>query len=83
MPLLAFLVIAVTLPFAIVDTIETGRVYVFSRQFQIQMDSAERSAITCLQSTLKLIIELKCSAPRGISRQRLRVQFCVAEPEAS
>jgi len=32
-PVLAFLVLAVALPFAIVDTIETGRVYVFSRQF--------------------------------------------------
>ena len=32
-PVLAFLVIAIALPFAIVDTIETGRVYVFSRQF--------------------------------------------------
>jgi len=32
-PVLAFLVIAVALPFAIVDIIETGRVYVFSRQF--------------------------------------------------
>jgi len=30
---LALLVIAIALPFAIVDTIETGRVYVFSRQF--------------------------------------------------
>jgi hypothetical protein len=30
---LAFLVIAIALPFAIVDIIETGRVYVFSRQF--------------------------------------------------
>jgi hypothetical protein len=30
---LALLVIATALPFAIVDTIETGRVYVFSRQF--------------------------------------------------
>ena len=30
---LAFLVIAIALPFAIVDTIETGRVYLFSRQF--------------------------------------------------
>ena len=32
-PMLAFLVIAIALPFAIVDTIETGRVYVFSKQF--------------------------------------------------
>jgi hypothetical protein len=32
-PVLAFLVIAIALPFAILDTIETGRVYVFSRQF--------------------------------------------------
>jgi len=31
--MLAFLVIAIALPFAIVDTIETGRVYVFSKQF--------------------------------------------------
>jgi hypothetical protein len=30
---LALLVIATVLPFAIVDTIETGRVYLFSRQF--------------------------------------------------
>ena len=30
---LALLVIAIALPFAIVDTIQTGRVYVFSRQF--------------------------------------------------
>jgi len=30
---LALLVIAIALPFAIVDTFETGRVYVFSRQF--------------------------------------------------
>ena len=30
---LAFLVIVITLPFAIRDTIEMGRVYVFSRQF--------------------------------------------------
>jgi len=30
---LTVLVIATTVPFAIVDTIETGRVYVFSRQF--------------------------------------------------
>ena len=30
---LAFLVIAIAIPFAILDTIETGRVYVFSRQF--------------------------------------------------
>ena len=30
---LALLVITVALPFAIVDTIETGRVYLFSRQF--------------------------------------------------
>jgi hypothetical protein len=30
---LALLVIAIALPFAIVDTIETGRVYLFSRQF--------------------------------------------------
>jgi hypothetical protein len=30
---LALLVIAVAIPFALVDTIETGRVYVFSRQF--------------------------------------------------
>ena len=32
-PLLAFLVIVIALPFAIQDTIETGRVYIFSRQF--------------------------------------------------
>jgi hypothetical protein len=31
--MLAFLVIVTALPFAIVDTIETGRVYLFSRQF--------------------------------------------------
>jgi hypothetical protein len=30
---LAILVIVIALPFAIVDTFETGRVYVFSRQF--------------------------------------------------
>jgi len=30
-PVLAFLVIAIALPFAILETIETGRVYVFSR----------------------------------------------------
>jgi hypothetical protein len=30
---LAFVVIVIALPFAIVDTIETGRVYLFSRQF--------------------------------------------------
>ena len=30
---LALLVIAIAIPFAVVDTIETGRVYVFSRQF--------------------------------------------------
>jgi hypothetical protein len=30
---LAFLVIVIALPFAIVDTIETSRVYLFSRQF--------------------------------------------------
>ena len=30
---LALLVIAVAIPFAIVDTLETGRVYLFSRQF--------------------------------------------------
>jgi hypothetical protein len=30
---LALLVIAIAIPFAIVDTIETGRVYLFSRQF--------------------------------------------------
>jgi hypothetical protein len=30
---LALLVIAIAIPFAIVDTIETSRVYVFSRQF--------------------------------------------------
>jgi hypothetical protein len=30
---LALLVIAIAIPFAIVDTIETGRVYVFSSQF--------------------------------------------------
>jgi hypothetical protein len=33
MTVLAFLVIVIALPFAILDTIETGRVYVFSRQF--------------------------------------------------
>jgi hypothetical protein len=32
-PVLAFLVIAIALPFAIVDTLKTGRVYVFSKQF--------------------------------------------------
>jgi hypothetical protein len=31
--MLALVVIAITVPFAIVDTVETGRVYVFSRQF--------------------------------------------------
>jgi hypothetical protein len=31
--LLAILVIAIALPFAIVDTFEQGRVYIFSRQF--------------------------------------------------
>jgi hypothetical protein len=30
---LAILVIVITIPFAITDTIETGRVYVFSREF--------------------------------------------------
>ncbi len=30
---LAILVIAIAIPFAIMDTIETGRVYLFSRQF--------------------------------------------------
>ena len=30
--MLALLVIALAIPFALVDTIETGRVYVFSRQ---------------------------------------------------
>ena len=30
---LAILVIVITIPFAIMDTIETGRVYLFSRQF--------------------------------------------------
>jgi hypothetical protein len=33
MTVLAILVIAATIPFAIMDTIETGRVYLFSRQF--------------------------------------------------
>jgi hypothetical protein len=33
LPMLALLVIAIALPFAIMDTIETGRVYVFSKQF--------------------------------------------------
>ena len=33
MTLLAILVITITVPFAILDTIETGRVYVFSKQF--------------------------------------------------
>jgi hypothetical protein len=33
MTVLALLVIAITLPFVIVDIIETGRVYVFARQF--------------------------------------------------
>ena len=33
MTALALLVIAATIPFAIADTIETGRVYLFSRQF--------------------------------------------------
>jgi hypothetical protein len=32
-PMLALLVIAATVPFAIVDTFKTGRVYVFSREF--------------------------------------------------
>jgi hypothetical protein len=32
-PVLALLMIAATLPFAIVDTIQTGRVHLFSRQF--------------------------------------------------
>ena len=32
-PVLALLVIAIALPFAIVDTIEMGRVHLFSRQF--------------------------------------------------
>ena len=32
-PALAFLVIAIAIPFAIVDTFEQGRVYIFSRQF--------------------------------------------------
>ena len=32
-PLLALLVIAAAVPFAIVDTIQTGRVYLFSSQF--------------------------------------------------
>jgi hypothetical protein len=32
-PLLAILVIAAAIPFAIVDTLESGRVYLFSRQF--------------------------------------------------
>jgi hypothetical protein len=31
--ILAFLVIAIAIPFAIVETIQTGRVYLFSRQF--------------------------------------------------
>ena len=31
--MLALLVIAIALPFAIMDTLETGRVYIFSRQF--------------------------------------------------
>jgi len=31
--MVVILVIAISLPFAIMDTIETGRVYVFSRQF--------------------------------------------------
>jgi fumarate reductase subunit D len=30
---LALLVVAIAIPFALMDTIETGRVYVFSRQF--------------------------------------------------
>ena len=33
MTVLALLVLAIALPFAIVDTFETGRVYLFSRQF--------------------------------------------------
>jgi hypothetical protein len=32
-PVLALLVIAATIPFAIMDTLETGRVYLFSRLF--------------------------------------------------
>ena len=32
-PVLALLVIAATIPFAIMDTVETGRVYLFSLQF--------------------------------------------------
>ena len=32
-PLLALLVIAAAIPFAIVDTVQTGRVYLFSSQF--------------------------------------------------
>ncbi|MDR3413887.1 MAG: hypothetical protein P4L87_23485 [Formivibrio sp.] len=33
MTVLALLVIAIAVPFAILDTFETGRVYIFSRQF--------------------------------------------------
>jgi hypothetical protein len=33
MPLLAILIIAAAIPYAIVDTLETGRVYLFSSQF--------------------------------------------------
>lgn len=34
---LALLVIATAIPFAIIDTVETGRVYVFSRQFLAEL----------------------------------------------
>jgi len=34
---LAILIIAIALPFAIVDSFETGRVYLFSRQFIVEL----------------------------------------------
>lgn len=48
--MLAFLVIATALPFAIVDTIETGRVYLLSRQFLEELPQRFTGPDACASS---------------------------------
>ena len=59
---LAILVIAMTLPFAIVDTIETGRVHLFSKQFLEELPQRFTGAGRfrfILQPTLAIVLGIR------------------------
>lgn len=82
---LALLVIAAALPFAVMDTIETGRVYRFSRQFLEELPqrfTGPGRMRFILQPVLAVLLGMRGGLADARAETRPACSVCSSTPEA-